>query len=343
MTTSVQPTDACILAIESSCDETSAAVYCHAQSLLVQETHSQVAMHAEYGGVVPELAARSHLEKLYAVIEAALTKAKKSISSIDAIAYTRGPGLVGPLLIGASYADALSFALNKPLIPVHHLEAHITIPMHAFADLDFPFLALLVSGGHTELIYANDLGDYQLLGSTLDDAAGEAFDKCGKIMGIDYPAGPKLAEMADAFQGTQLPDLPEPLKGRQTMDFSFSGLKTAFSRQFSLYHDRFERSAFACAVQQVIVNSLVTRLRYACQKVPDVPIVVAGGVAANRALRGAVRALCHSAGRHAYFPDLIYCTDNAAMVAHQAYLQWQRFGLPSTELDQKVAPRWPLG
>lgn len=330
-----------ILAIESSCDETSAAIYCPGSHLLVQETYSQIALHAEYGGVVPELAARSHLEKLYSVIDIALSRADQTLDMIDAIAYTRGPGLVGPLLIGASYADALSFARHIPLLPVHHLEAHITISLHTFSDLKFPFIALLVSGGHTELILAKDLGDYVLLGSTMDDAAGEAFDKCGKMMGIDYPAGPKLASIADAYTGKAFPVLPTPLKHRKTLDFSFSGLKTAFSRALELERGRYPDGAFAYAIQKTIVDALVTRLALACEQIADIPIVVAGGVAANAALRQSVHALTSRLGRQCYFPDLAYCTDNAAMIAHNAYLHWQRFGVPSRP-QHMVQPRWPI-
>jgi N6-L-threonylcarbamoyladenine synthase len=330
-----------ILAIESSCDETSAAIYAPERRLLVQETYTQIALHAQYGGVVPELAARSHLEKLYSVVEHALSRAELTLDRVDAIAYTRGPGLVGPLLIGASYADALSYARQLPLLPVHHLEAHITIPLHAFSDLDFPFIALLVSGGHTELIYARDLGQYELLGSTLDDAAGEAFDKCGKMLGIDYPAGPQLAANADAYTGNTLPVLPTPLKHRKTLDFSFSGLKTAFSRLLDSQRGHFSDDAFACAVQKTIVDALVTRLALACDQITDVPIVVAGGVAANSALRRAVDDLATRLGRRCYFPDIAYCTDNAAMIAHNAYLRWQRFGVPPRP-DHMVQPRWPI-
>lgn len=336
------PENPTILAIESSCDETSAAVYCPEKQLLVQETYSQIALHAEYGGVVPELAARSHLEKLYEVVDRALALANCSMNQVDAVAYTRGPGLVGPLLTGASYADALSYANNVPLLPVHHLEAHITIPLHAFHDLNFPFLALLVSGGHTELIHAKDLGQYELLGSTMDDAAGEAFDKCGKMLGIDYPAGPTLAARADAYTGTEMPVLPTPLKHRKTLEFSFSGLKTAFSRALEVGHERYPADAFACAVQNTIVDSLISRLSFACEMIQEIPIVVAGGVAANSALRQSVHALCDRLNRRCYFPELSYCTDNAAMIAHNAYLHWCRFG-QSSRPEHMVQPRWPIG
>ena len=335
------PSNPCILAIESSCDETSAAVYLPARQQLFQEIYSQVALHADYGGVVPELASRSHLEKLYGVVESVLSQSSLTLGDVDAVAYTRGPGLVGPLLIGASYADALSLALDVPLLPVHHLEAHITIPMFAFSDLCFPFLALLVSGGHTELILAKDLGHYELLGSTMDDAAGEAFDKCGKVMGLDYPAGPKLAQLADAFVPGEYPDLPTPLKGNPTLDFSFSGLKTAFARSWDLHHASYSSNAFAYAIQHAIVHHLTSRVKKVWSSYPEMPLVVAGGVAANQCLRTSLSDTAQSMQRQVYFPDLCYCTDNAGMIAHNAYLHWDRFGVWGSRA-QRVRPRWPI-
>ena len=246
-----------LLAIESSCDETSAAVYCAQSQKIHQKIYSQIELHRAFGGVVPELASRSHLEKLYGVVESALTQAGCTLDEMDAIAYTRGPGLVGALLIGACYADALAYALSVPLVPVHHLEAHITVAMHEYKQLQFPFLALLVSGGHTELILAKSLGDYQVLGETMDDAAGEAFDKSGKVMGLNYPAGPEIAQLATKFtHGEPIPLLPEPLKGKPTLDFSFSGLKTAFSRAWQQHQATYSRPAFAWSIEQAIVNAL---------------------------------------------------------------------------------------
>ncbi|MEC8882162.1 MAG: tRNA (adenosine(37)-N6)-threonylcarbamoyltransferase complex transferase subunit TsaD [Pseudomonadota bacterium] len=334
-----------LLAIESSCDETSAAVFLPQSQSLFQEIYSQVDLHKAYGGVVPELASRSHLEKMYGVVDTVLDQASLSLSDVDAIAYTRGPGLVGPLLTGASYADALSLALGVPLIPIHHLEAHITIPLFEFPELTFPFLALLVSGGHTELILAQDLGKYTLLGSTLDDACGEAFDKCGKHMGLDYPAGPVLSKMADLHDPSEpFPILPEPLKGRKTLDFSFSGLKTAFSQSWASTQLNYGVEAFSYALQSTIVSSLVSSVRRAFELFPDYPLVVAGGVACNQSLRLRLRDLCSNMRRDVYFPSPQYCTDNAGMIVYNAYLRLEKFGLPrlQNQYDQKVQPRWPI-
>ena len=332
----------CLLAIESSCDETSCGIYLPKQQALYQEIYSQIQLHQTYGGVVPELASRSHLEKMYGIIERTLAKSGCRLQDVDAIAYTRGPGLVGPLLIGATYADALAFALQVPLIPVHHLEAHITIALHEYVGCQFPFLALIVSGGHTELVFAHALGQYTVLGATLDDAVGEAFDKCGKIMGLPYPAGPMVAQMADAYdQSSGIPVLPEPLKTSTTLDFSFSGLKSAFLRQWEQSKMYFEPSAFAYAIQSTIVTCLVRRVKQAFAQHPDCPLVVAGGVAANAALRKNLKQLAQDMQRSIYFPSVQYCTDNGGMIAYNAYLRLQAFGSDVIP-KQKVQPRWPI-
>lgn len=339
----IMPSRQRILAIESSCDETSAAVYLPASQSLFQEIYSQVDLHKAYGGVVPELASRSHLEKMYGLVESVLAQSSQTWSDIDVIAYTRGPGLVGPLLIGASYADALSLALNIPLIPIHHLEAHFTIAMFEFSELQFPFLVLLVSGGHTELILAHDLGRYTLLGATMDDACGEAFDKCGKLMGLAYPAGPELSAMADAFDSSQpIPNLPTPLKGRKTLDFSFSGLKTAFRQAWQSAPSERDPKAFAYALQSTIVESLVSRVEQAMLEYGDYPVVVAGGVACNHHLRSQLRSICDKRGRAVYFPHPQYCTDNAGMIAYNAHLRLSQYGIGTKKSAQKVQPRWPI-
>ena len=331
-----------ILAIESSCDETSAAVYCAQTKTIQQKIYSQVELHRAYGGVVPEIASRSHLEKLYGVVEQALSQADCTLKDIDAIAYTRGPGLVGPLLIGACYADALAYALQVPLVPVHHLEAHITIALHEYQALQFPFLALLVSGGHTELILAESLGHYRILGSTMDDAAGEAFDKSGKIMGLNYPAGPEIAQLATTVDPQEpVPELPEPLKGKQTLDFSFSGLKTAFARAWQLHKNQYSLAAFAWAIEQAIVDALLKRVEQALDQHPDIPLVVAGGVAANRCLREKIKTCMTNRKQSAYFPSMQYCTDNAGMIVHNAYLRLTKLSKPEVP-KQKVQPRWPI-
>ena len=332
-----------ILAIESSCDETSASIFLTKSQKLYQEIYSQISLHREYGGVVPELASRSHLEKMYGVIELVLDQASLRLSDIGLIAYTRGPGLVGPLLTGCSYAHALALSLNIPIIPIHHLEAHITIALFEFSALDFPFLALLVSGGHTELILAKDLGQYEVLGATMDDACGEAFDKCGKLMGLDYPAGPELSKMADSYQEQQIyPKLPTPLKGRKTLDFSFSGLKTAFVKAWQDEKSQYLPEAFAHSLQSTIVQSLLSNVKRALNLYPQYPLVVAGGVACNQTLRSKLKDLCCQMNRQVYFPHPKYCTDNAGMVAYNAYLRLKKYGLDGSTNMQKVQPRWPI-
>ena len=334
-----------ILAVESSCDETAVAIYNENKNRVYDVILSQANDHAQYGGVVPELAARSHQEAIALICQQACEKANVSLSEIDYFAYTKGPGLVGPLLIGCAFVQALAAVYNKPVIPINHLEAHLCIAKYEFSDLDFPFLALLVSGGHTAIILAKSLGQYEVLGKTLDDAAGEAFDKGAKTLGLGYPGGPLIASEAQNFKGSAetAPQLPIPMQGKNSLDFSFSGLKTAFKQAVQRHGGQHKVPAFAWALQNSIVTSLTNKLAQAVKDYPDIPIVIAGGVAANTLLRQQVTSLARQYNVPVYYPSTQYCTDNGAMIAYMAALRVKSNIIPAqgvTEVD--VRARWPL-
>jgi N6-L-threonylcarbamoyladenine synthase len=325
-----------ILAIESSCDETALAYYHPEAGILWQELFSQIDLHATYGGVVPELAARDHLQRALPMLDNLLKKNAITKDAIDAIAYTRGPGLLGALLVGSVLAKTLAFAWAKPVLGVHHLEAHLLAPFLDQPALRFPFLALLVSGGHTQLIAVKALGDYQLLGQTLDDAAGEAFDKSAKILGLGYPGGAALSKLAESGSPTAF-TLPRPLRDKG-LDFSFSGLKTAVLYSFrDSAKDAQSRADLAASFEAAMVETLTVKCARALQVSGLSQLVVAGGVAANRPLRAALQAL----PAEVFFPRLDLCTDNAAMVAVAGFAR-----LSAGECDENfaVAPlaRWPL-
>lgn len=329
-----------ILGIETSCDETGIALYDSELGLMADALYSQVKLHADYGGVVPELASRDHVRRILPLIEQVLTQSNSDLSEIDAIAYTAGPGLIGALLVGASVAAGLSLALAKPLVPVHHLEGHLLAPMLEPEPPEFPFLALLVSGGHTQLIAVEAFGEYQLLGESIDDAVGEAFDKTAKLMGLDYPGGPRLAAMAESGRPGRYP-LPRPMTDRPGLDFSFSGLKTAVA----LYIKQQELSPqdqcdLAVDFQQAVVDTLVIKCRRALKATRLPRLVVAGGVSANTALRQALKELANELRVQVYFPRLQYCTDNGAMIAYAGYCRFRAGfgGAPAIE----ARPRWPL-
>jgi N6-L-threonylcarbamoyladenine synthase len=332
-----------VLGIESSCDETGVAIYSTEGGLLAHALHSQVVMHRHFGGVVPELASRDHVKHLVPLVDEALKQAGLEKSQLDAIAYTAGPGLVGALLTGASFAKSLAFALGIPALAVHHLEAHLLAAQLESPDLAFPFLVLLVSGGHTQLVEARALGDYQLLGDTLDDAVGEAFDKTAKLMGVPYPGGAELARLADeeASDGV-LAAFPRPMTDRPGLDFSFSGLKThalmAWTRSLK---DTSARVAIAKAFQTAVIDTLVIKCRRALEQVHATRLVVAGGVGANRSLRAALETLMAEHRGKVYFPRHEYCTDNGAMVAYAGYLHLMN-GERDTHLGIDVRARWPL-
>jgi N6-L-threonylcarbamoyladenine synthase len=338
-----------ILGIESSCDETGVALYDTADGLLAHALHSQVAMHELYGGVVPELASRDHIRRLIPLLRQTLGDAGCTIGSIDAIAYTQGPGLAGALLVGAAFAEALGVALDKPVLPVHHLEGHLLSPLLAPDRPDFPFVALLVSGGHTQLMRVGGVGDYELLGETLDDAAGEAFDKSAKLLGLGYPGGPALSKAA-AVGAADRYKLPRPLIHSGDFNFSFSGLKTAV---MLLAREELDATAdgpsqqqkiadIAAAVESAIVDVLVAKSLAACKATGLSTLVVAGGVGANRTLRARLDAQATKRKVRVHYPDLALCTDNGAMIAFAGAMRLQAGSVAREAGPFSVRPRWPL-
>ena len=319
------------------------AVYDSTKGLLSHALSSQVATHRRFGGVVPELASRDHLKCIVPLLDEVLHQAHTSSSQLDAVAYTAGPGLVGALLTGASFAKSLAFAWNIHSLGVHHLEAHLLAAQLDTPSLEFPFLVLLVSGGHTQLLEASSLGKYQLLGDTLDDAVGEAFDKTAKVMGLPYPGGPLLAKMADAcLLEASFAKFPRPMIDRPGLDFSFSGLKTHVLTVWN-NSDKTEgqRQLIAKAFQEAVVDTLVIKVKRALEVTGHKRLVVAGGVGANRALREALGRLMDSMSGQVYFPRMEYCTDNGAMVAYAGCLHLLQ-GQCDDSLAIKVLPRWPL-
>jgi len=329
-----------VLGIETSCDETGLAVYDTRRGLLAHALHSQVAMHQAYGGVVPELASRDHVRRVLPLAERVLGEAGCTLRELDGIAFTAGPGLAGALLVGASIANALALALEIPAIGVHHLEGHLLSPLLGSPPPQFPFVALLVSGGHTELYEVHGTGQYALLGQTLDDAAGEAFDKTAKLLGLPYPGGPALERLAASGRaGTA--QLPRPMLGSGDLNFSFSGLKTAVStvaRKENLSESR--KADLALAFQDAIVEVLVRKAIGALEETGLARLVVAGGVGANGALRRTLVAAAAERRAEVFFPDLQFCTDNGAMIALAGALRLQAGQVESAAI--KVRPRWDL-
>lgn len=330
-----------VLGIETSCDETGIAIYDSERGLLAHTTYSQTAIHAQFGGVVPELASRDHVCKIVPLIQEVLAKANLSCSDLDAIAYTKGPGLVGALLIGAMLGRSLGFALGIPTLGVHHLEGHLLAPFLEPNPPQFPFLALLVSGGHTELVHAQSLGQYQIIGDTLDDAVGEAFDKTAKLLGLGYPGGAALAALADKGDPSRF-RFPRPMTDRPGLDFSFSGLKTfALNtiQQFGL--DTQTKADVARAFQDAVVATLIIKCRRALVETQLKHLVVAGGVSANHALRTALLELGNKHQISVSFPRHEFCTDNGAMIAYVGCQRLLRGEKDSLEVN--VHPRWNLG
>ena len=333
-----------VLGIETSCDETGVALYDTRRGLLAHALHSQVAMHADYGGVVPELASRDHIRRLVPLTRQILDSAQLSVSDIEAVAYTEGPGLAGALLVGTSAAHGLAYALQVPAIGLHHLEGHLLSPLLATPAPEFPFVALLVSGGHTQLMRVDGIGDYALLGETVDDAAGEAFDKSAKLMGLGYPGGPAIAQLAQSGRPGHY-KLPRPMLNSGDLNFSFSGLKTAVltaARAKPL--DDAARADLAAEVQSAIVEVLVAKSLAALEAADLTRLVVAGGVGANRALRDKLSSRAAAAGYSVYYPDLEFCTDNGAMIAFAGALRLER-GMTNANVEKLafgVKPRWDL-
>lgn len=307
-----------VLGIETSCDETGIAIYDYAdKKLLANALYSQIDLHAQYGGVVPELASRDHIGKLIPLTQEALAQANLNIDQIEAIAYTAMPGLVGALMVGASYAKGLAYALNIPAVAVHHLEGHLLAPLlDEQQQIDYPYVALLVSGGHTQLIEVQGFGQYTLLGESIDDAAGEAFDKTAKLLGLPYPGGPHLAKLAEkGREGIFI--LPRPMTDRPGLDFSFSGLKTAVLNTWMSCEDKSEQSkADLCrAFQDAVVDTIVIKSKRALKQTGVKRLVIAGGVSANVHLRESLATLAKNNGYEVFYPPMAYCTDNGAMIA----------------------------
>lgn len=320
-----------VLGIESSCDETGVALYDTDRGLLAQALHSQADMHARYGGVVPELASRDHIERLAPLLEQILAEAGLDFDAIDAIAYTQGPGLAGALLVGAAVASALAFSLGKPVIGVHHLEGHLLSPLLSDNPPAFPFVALLVSGGHTQLLRVDGLGQYTLLGETVDDAAGEAFDKSAKLLDLGYPGGPALARLAASAGAAERPGapafrLPRPKLKSDDLDFSFSGLKTAVLTQVRKGLPDEHRADLAREVEEAITDVLTSKALKALEQTGLHRLVISGGVSANQRLRAKLADACRQRPKHApalaiHFPELALCTDNGAMIAFAGALR----------------------
>ncbi len=334
-----------VLGVESSCDETGIALYDTERGLLAHALHSQVAMHEAYGGVVPELASRDHVRRAIPLLEQVLSDSGESVSSIDAIAYTQGPGLAGALLVGASVANGLALALNKPVIGIHHLEGHLLSPLLAAQPPSFPFVALLVSGGHTQLMRVDDVGEYTMLGETLDDAAGEAFDKSAKLLGLGYPGGPAISRLAESGDPS-LFELPRPMLHSKNLDFSFSGLKTAVLTMVKKQEGELTetiRAAIARAFVEAIVEVLVAKCLAAIKQTGMKRLVIAGGVGANAQLRKALNEAAVKKRFEVFYPDLALCTDNGAMIALAGALRIARYPQAAHfDYGFNVKPRWPL-
>ena len=337
-----------VLGIESSCDETGVALVDAVGSslprLLAQGLHSQIQMHQAYGGVVPELASRDHIRRVLPLTTQVLAAAGSSLSDVDVVAYTRGPGLAGALLVGAGVACALGAALDRPVLGVHHLEGHLLSPFLSADPPQFPFIALLVSGGHTQLMQVDAVGRYAMLGETIDDAAGEAFDKSAKLMGLPYPGGPALARLAEQGNDKAF-KLPRPLMHSGNLDFSFAGLKTAVLTQAKKLGEGLEqhKADLAASTQAAIVEVLVRKSLTALEQTGLKRLVVAGGVGANRRLRADLNEACARRGVRVHYPELDLCTDNGAMIAMAAAMRLQS-GLEQANRRYAfdVKPRWPL-
>ena len=334
-----------ILGIETSCDETGVAIYDEEKGLIANQLHTQIALHADYGGVVPELASRDHIRKLAPLLQAALQEANLTAKDIDGVAYTSGPGLVGALLVGSTVARSLAYAWNIPAIGVHHMEGHLLAPMLEENPPHFPFVALLVSGGHTQLVRVDGVGRYELLGESIDDAAGEAFDKTAKLLGLDYPGGAALARLA--LNGT--PNrfaFPRPMTDRPGLNFSFSGLKTfAANTLHQVMQEEGElteqsKADIAYAFQEAVVDTLAIKCKRALKQTGLKRLVIAGGVSANKQLRQTLAELMQQLGGEVFYPQPQFCTDNGAMIAYAGFLRLKQG--QQQDLAIEVRPRWAM-
>lgn len=329
-----------VLGIETSCDETGVAIYASGRGLLAHALYSQIRLHAQYGGVVPELASRDHVRKLLPMVHQVMDEAGVEAGQIDGVAYTAGPGLVGALLVGAMTGRSLAWAWGVPAVAIHHMEGHLLAPMLEPEPPGFPFLALLVSGGHTLLVEVSAVGHYRVLGDSLDDAVGEAFDKTAKLLGLAYPGGPLLAQLARQGNPERY-TFPRPMTDRPGLDFSFSGLKTfAMNTWRESQQDDRDRADIARAFEEAVVDTLAIKCRRALEQTGITRLVVAGGVGANQRLRERLTSLMQREGGHAYYPRLEFCTDNGAMIAYAGYQRLQAG--QSENLSVEARPRWSL-
>jgi len=329
-----------ILGLETSCDETGVALYDTEQGLLAHALHSQISLHEIYGGVVPELASRDHVRRIVPLVRKVLADANISGSDLDGVAYTAGPGLIGALLVGVSTGRSLAYGWNIPAVAVHHMEGHLLAPMLEDNPPKLPFIALLVSGGHTMLVKVEDVGRYEILGESLDDAAGEAFDKTAKLLGLAYPGGPVLSALAEKGDSKRF-RFPRPMTDRPGLDFSFSGLKTFAVNTFKKEGDDDQTKAdIACAFVEAVVDTLAIKCKRALQQTGIKTLVAAGGVSANTQLREKLKTVCHVEGAEVFYPRPEFCTDNGAMIAYAGALRLQAGA--GEALGFEGRPRWPL-
>ncbi len=326
-----------VLGIESSCDETGVAIYSGEKGLLAHQLYSQIKLHAQYGGVVPELASRDHIRKLPLLVNAALKEAALDFSDLDGIAYTRGPGLIGALMVGATYSEGLGLALDIPTLGVHHMEAHLMAVMLEEEKPSYPFVTLLVSGGHTQLVLVSEFGRYELLGESLDDAVGEAFDKTAKIMGLPYPGGPELAKLAENGDPERY-TFPRPMLNKPGLDFSFSGIKTKALLTIESATEA-DYPDIAASFQAALIDTLIQKALRALKQTGASSLVVSGGVGANQYLRSELHRLSKLGQFNVYFPRSEFCTDNGAMVA---YLGYKRLSCGEKSEQIQLMARWSI-
>lgn len=335
--------DTLILAIESSCDETAASVVKNGRTILSNVISSQIELHKLYGGVVPEIASRKHIEKINQVIEEALEEAEVTLDDLDAVGVTYGPGLVGALLVGVAEAKAIGYAKKLPLVGVHHIEGHVSANYIEHPDLEPPFMCLIVSGGHTHLVIVKDYGEFEILGRTRDDAAGEAFDKVARAIGLGYPGGPKIDKLAKEGNAEAI-QFPKAKLESGPYDFSFSGVKSAvlnYINKCKMQGEEFDRADLAASFQKAVVDTLVEKAVKAAKEYHMDKLAIAGGVASNSALRGAMENACKKEGIQFYYPSPIFCTDNAAMIGVAAYYEYQKGTRQG--LDLNAVPNLKLG
>lgn len=334
-----------ILGIETSCDETGVAIYDEDKGLIANQLYTQIALHADYGGVVPELASRDHIRKTAPLIQAALSEAQLTAKNIDGVAYTCGPGLVGALLVGATIARALAYAWEVPAVGVHHMEGHLLAPMLDDNPPCFPFVALLVSGGHTQLVRVDGVGQYTVIGESVDDAAGEAFDKTAKLLGLDYPGGAALSRLAEQGAPGRFV-FPRPMTDRPGLDFSFSGLKTFAANTLNavlkteLTLSEQTKADIAYAFQDAVVDTLAIKCKRALKETGYKRLVIAGGVSANKKLRESLTQMMKNLGGEVFYPQPQFCTDNGAMIAYAGLLRLKQGQHSDLAID--VKPRWAM-